>query len=133
MGSASRLWFTSSKEILEGAPNLVVKNLMPINHADGTSLAALVCSPIVAGVAAAKAHAGWFTIGFVVLGVGAGVVVAYAVNKVAYLILNFGVTRKPWWIVWPLFTGYVFFPYAIAAAGWAGIWFGTGWLVRNVL
>ena len=67
---------------------------MPVNHGDGTSLAAFVCSPIVAGVAASKAHAGWFTIGFVIVGAGAGFVIAYAVHKVAYLILNFGVAQK---------------------------------------
>jgi hypothetical protein len=106
---------------------------MPINHADATTLVAFVSSPVVAGVAAAKAHAGWFTVGGVALGVGAGFAVAYAVNTVAYLILHLGVTQKRWWISAPLFAAYLILPYAIVFAGWAVIWFGTGWLVRHIL
>jgi hypothetical protein len=107
---------------------------MAINHADGTTLGALICCPIVAGVAAASAQAGWFTVVFVAAGLAVGVAVAYAVRKVAYLTLEaaLSVKTRPWG-GWVFGVAYIILPSAVMASGGISTWLGTLWLVRHVL
>lgn len=106
---------------------------MAVNHADMTTMGAFLCSPFIAGKAAIDARAGWYTVGFVVLGLLAGVVVAYAVRKVAYASAGIGVKLKHRWTAFPFFVGYMVLPPLVSASGLIGIYWGTGWVVRHML
>jgi hypothetical protein len=106
---------------------------MAINHADLTTLGTLLLCPIVAGVAAADAHAGWFTPIFIAAGLAAGCVTAYLVRRVAYAILATACRHgQRAWVGWPLIFLYTLLPQAVSAAGVCAIWFGTIWIVKLI-
>jgi hypothetical protein len=106
---------------------------MAINNADFTTLGAFLLCPIVAGVAAADAHAGWFTPIFIAAGLVAGCATAFLVRKVAYAILATACRhgQRPW-VGWPLIFLYTLLPQGIAVAGGCAVWFGTIWMVKLI-
>jgi hypothetical protein len=102
---------------------------MAVNHADMSTLGAFVAAPLVAGITAWNAHAGWFTLIFVILGLVGGFIISYLVRSAAYLILNAGVSQTRVWIAAPLLLIYMLLPVAIAAFGCLGISIGVRFLV----
>src|SRR5262245_19397793 len=107
---------------------------MAINHADQYAMLSILACPVVAGIAAVSAHAGWFAPVFAVVGIAAGFGVASVVAAIAYWFLGTGPPQgKREWLIAPLFLGYVIFPPLIAVAGCVGVWFGTFWLVKHLL
>jgi hypothetical protein len=104
---------------------------MPVNHADMITLGTFVCSPVIAGMSAASAHAGWLTPLFMVGGLVAGFGVSYLVRTVSYGILNLDVKAHPW-LEWLSMICYMLVPVLVAAAGLAGIAAGADWLARHL-
>lgn len=104
---------------------------MAINHADGSTLSALVATPIVAGFAAANASAGWLTFIIMPLGILIGIVIALAVHFIAYRILDFGIAQSKAWLAFPVLVAYMLIPPLLMALGFAGVWFGAFWLVKH--
>jgi hypothetical protein len=106
---------------------------MPVNHADGMTAGAIVCSPVVAGIAAASAGARWSIPIFVGIGFLAGIVLAYLINKSAYWILDFGGFQKGRPLLdWLAIAVYIIAPMALVAGGGLAIWLGTIWLARQI-
>jgi hypothetical protein len=101
---------------------------MPMNHADLSTAGVIVTSPILSGVAAFKAGAGWFTIGYALLGLAVGLAIAYVTSHVAYWILNAGASQTKPRIGWPLLVAYMIVPITLSAVGLLGIWLGVDWL-----
>jgi len=114
---------------------------MAINHADGMMLASVVACPIAAPVAAAHAGAGWWTVLFIPAGLGIGLGVSYAGQRLVYPIMGFGLSRtsqmpKSWMkqiAFVPFFLLYVILPLAIFWAAVLGTWTGSIWMAKHLL
>ena len=114
---------------------------MAVNHADGTTLTSVFFYPIAAGVGAAHAGAGWFTVLFILLGLAAGVGVFLFGRKPVYAISQFGMNltskmHKGWLrqvVTVPFFLCYLILPFAMVWGGAFGLWAGSIWVVRHLL
>jgi hypothetical protein len=114
---------------------------MAINHADGTMISSLLLYPVAAGIGAARAGAGWWTILFVPAGLAIGVGVVYLGRKLVYLITGLGLngasgTSKGWFkqiFFLPFLLLYIVLPIAIAYGGIVGVWAGSGWVARHLI
>ncbi len=114
---------------------------MAINHADGMMFGSLLLYPVAAGIGAAHAGAGWWTILFVPTGLAIGIGVVYLGRKLVYAITGFGLNRasgmsKGWFkqiLFLPFFLLYMILPIAIAYGGIVGVWAGSGWVVRHLV
>ena len=114
---------------------------MPVNHADDTLLFSVILYPLAAGKAAIEAHAGWFSILFVVVSIPFGIAVNFIGRKLVYsateALLGSEPDNRSKWIqslvAVPAFFSYVLFPYAIVGAGVWATWFGTIWLTKHLL
>ena len=114
---------------------------MAVNLVDGTMFVSIVFYPIAAGVGAAHAGAGWFTVLFIPVGLAAGLGINHVGRGLVYLITGFGLSctsKLPkGWIQDVFFAPfgllYIILPYAIIWAGVVGIWSGSVWLARYIL
>ena len=114
---------------------------MAVNHADGTMFTSMVFCPIAAGVGAAHAGAGWFTVFFIPVGLAVGVGIFRFCRQPVYAITGFGMSfaskmSKGWIqqvVSLPFFLLYMILPLAIVWGAVFGIWAGSIWLVRHVL
>jgi hypothetical protein len=112
---------------------------MAVNHADGQLFGSIPLYPIAAGVGAAQAGAGWFTILFVPAGLALGIAACFAGRGLVYSITGFafhhcskirngvlqGIAFTPFFIL------YLLLPAAINTMGVLGMWAGCFWLVRH--
>jgi hypothetical protein len=110
---------------------------MAVNHIDGTMFVSVLFYPIAAGLGAARAGAGLFTVFFIPVGLAVGIGVTYVGRKLIYLLMDFFLSRfsnSRSWIQWvvggPLLILYVILPYVIVWMGIYGTWAASGWLVR---
>jgi len=114
---------------------------MAVNHADGQLILSVPLYPIVAGVGAAHAGAGWFTVLFIPIGLAIGLGICFVGRPVVYSIMGFGLSRSSkihnrgiqTIAVLPFFILYMILPIAFACGGLVGVWAGSVWLVRHFL
>ena len=114
---------------------------MPVNHADGQLILSVPLYPIAAGVSAAHAGAGWFTILFIPAGLAIGLGICRFGRPLVYAVTGFGLSRSSkihnralqTVVFLPFFLLYMILPVAMACGGLVGVWTGTAWLVRHWL
>ena len=114
---------------------------MAVNNIDGPMFVSVVFYPIAAGVGAAHAGAGWFTVFFIAFGFVVGIGVIYIGRKLIYSIGEFGLSfasKMPTgWVQQVLFLPFFLFcmisPYAIVYGTILGVWSGSIWMVKHLL
>ena len=114
---------------------------MAINHADGQLFVSVPFYPIAAGVGAAQAGAGWFTVLFIPIGLAIGMGACWVGRGIVYSVVGFGMNRSSrvrnrgmqTVAVLPFFVLYMVLPIAIAWGGIFGVWAGSRWLVSHLV
>lgn len=105
---------------------------MPVNHADGSLIFSVPLFPVAAGVGAAHAGAGWFTVLFIPVGLGIGLGVCRFGRAIVYSIMGFGLSRSSkihnrgiqTMAFLPFFVLYMILPIVFAGGGLVGVWAG---------
>jgi len=113
---------------------------MAVNHADGTLIFSVVLYPVAAGIGAAQAGAGLWTVLFVPAGLAVGIGIVYVSRLLIYSIIGFGMKRgdaiSQSWLRWmfsiPFFLLYLLLPVAIVCAGIMGVGTGSAWLAKRL-
>ena len=112
---------------------------MPVNHADGTLFFSIVIYPFAAGKAALSAHAGWWTVLFILASLPVGCAVIHTGRKFIYWMcdLALGDSSQPRgglyqvFVIAPASVAYFILPHAFNVAGFCSVYFGTIWLIHR--